>query len=180
VQLVQAPPFSASLDFDPPLPCEADSFIVELNYTGLGEDSLLWSMGDGSTFTTDSVFYLYSDPGTYTISLVAYNFLCNDETISSDVEFIEVTETTGFIPNVFTPNGDGMNDELEFVGIDQTAEYSIKIFNRWGKMVYEGTDAMAHWDGTGHNNGVYFYELRYTDICSEEERLVTGYVTLFK
>ena len=81
---------------------------------------------------------------------------------------------------MFTPNGDGWNDELEFVGIDQTAEYSVIIYNRWGRKVYEGTDALAHWDGGGQNEGVYFYILKYTDICSSEEKIVNGYVTLLK
>ena len=73
-----------------------------------------------------------------------------------------------------------MNDELEFVGIDQTAEYSVKIYNRWGRKVYEGTNALAHWDGGGHDAGVYFYILKYSDICSHEEKVVNGYVTLLK
>ena len=91
-----------------------------------------------------------------------------------------MTSSEGIIPNVFTPNGDGMNDKLEFIGIDATQEYSVQIFNRWGEKVYEGTDALAHWDGGGHNEGTYFYILRYTDVCSNEEKLVKGTVTLLR
>ena len=113
--------------------------------------------------------------------MTAYNYLCNFiETISNEVTFTEITSTTSIIPNVFTPNGDNWNDELEFVGVDQTQDYSIKIYNRWGSKVYEGTNALAHWDGGGHDEGVYFYVLKYTDLCSDEEKIVNGYVTLFK
>jgi len=182
VTLTQAPPFSASLDFDPPPPCGMDSFIVELKFTGTGADSLYWDMGDGTQFiNVDSATYIYSDPGTYTITFYAFNELCQfSSTISNEVTFIEFTETKNIIPNVFTPNGDGINDKLEFIGIDQTQEYSIKIYNRWGNKVYEGTDALSHWDGGNSKAGTYFYELIYTDICSDEKKLITGYVTLLK
>ena len=182
VQLIIAPPFSATLDFTPPPPCGIDSFLVTLNFTGTGADSLVWDMGNGIQFINiDSTTYLYPVAGTYNITMTAYNYLCNFiETISNEVTFTEITSTTSIIPNVFTPNGDNWNDELEFVGVDQTQEYSIKIYNRWGRKVYEGTDALAHWDGGGHDEGVYFYVLKYTDLCSDEEKIVNGYVTLFK
>ncbi len=183
VVLTVAPPFSATLDFDPPLPCSSlDSFTVDLLFTGSGADSLVWDLGDGTQITNiDSLTYLYSNSGTYTVTMTAYNFLCNFvETIQNEVTFIDFKGTESIIPNVFTPNGDGMNDELQFVGIDQTAEYSIQIFNRWGNKVYEGTDALAHWDGTGHDDGTYFYILKYTDVCSSEEKMEKGTVTLLK
>ena len=182
VLLTLAPPFSATLDFTPPPPCGIDSFLVTLNFTGTGADSLVWDMGNGIQFINiDSTTYLYPVAGTYNITMTAYNYLCNFvETISNEVTFTEITSTTSIIPNVFTPNGDNWNDELEFVGVDQTQDYSIKIYNRWGSKVYEGTNALAHWDGGGQNEGVYFYILKYTDICSDEEKIENGYVTLFK
>ncbi|MDF1672440.1 MAG: PKD domain-containing protein [Vicingaceae bacterium] len=182
VQLTKAPPFSATLDFDPPPLCGSDSFLVELNFTGTGADSLVWDLGDGTQIiNVDSTIYIYTLPGTYNITMTAYNFLCNKtQTISNEVIFTEVKTTEGIIPNVFSPNGDGMNDKLEFVGVDGTKDFSVKIYNRWGVSVYEGTDATAHWDGGSHNSGVYFYELKYTDVCNDEEKLVTGYVTLMK
>jgi len=180
VQVTIAPVFSASIDFTPPPPCGVDSFIVELAFTGTGADSLLWDMGDGTQITSNVALYEYSSSGTYIITLVAYNFLCGDKSISNEVTFSDIASTESIIPNVFTPNGDGMNDKLVFIGIDETAEYSIQIFNRWGLQVYEGTDALAHWDGGGHENGTYFYILRYTDFCSNEETMSKGTITLFR
>ena len=117
----------------------------------------------------------------YIITFFAFNELCQfSSTITYEVIFTEFTETESIIPNVFTPNGDGINDQLQIVGIDNTQDYSIKIYNRWGRKVYEGTNALAHWDGGNSKAGTYFYELIYTDICSDEKKLVTGYVTLFK
>lgn len=181
VQITIAPAFAATIDFDPPLPCsDLDSFLVELAFSGVGADSILWDLGDGTQLTTNSVSYVYPNPGTYTITMTAYNFLCGDESVTSEATFTEAVETESIIPNVFTPNDDGVNDKLQFIGIDNTQEYSIQIFSRWGNKVYEGTDALAHWDGNGEKAGTYFYILKYTDDCSKEEQIAKGTVTLFK
>lgn len=186
VLLVQTETFSATLNFDPPPPCGTASFDVELNFTGSGTDSLIWDMGDGTQFINqNSVNYTYSSTGVYPISMTAYNFLCNIvETLSSSVTFTDVESTEGLVPNVFTPNGDGMNDELVFLGVDQTALFELKIYNRWGRLVFETTTGTDNWDGAIDgavaNEGTYFYHLTYTDVCDDEEKIVKGFVTLLK
>jgi gliding motility-associated-like protein len=181
VELVQAPSVNPSINFEPPKPCEMDSFVVDLQFTGSGVDSIAWIMGDGAIFTTNAVHYLYSTAGTYNIVLMVYNELCPHDPVSlGEIQFLEIKETSGIIPNVFTPNGDNWNDELVFVGIDNTQDYSIRIFDRWGRLAYASTDATKHWDGKDASEGTYFYELRYTDVCSSEEKLKTGTVTLLR
>lgn len=181
VQITIAPAFAATIDFEPPPPCSSlDSFLVELAFSGTGADSILWDLGDGTLLTTNTVSYVYGGPGTYTITMTAYNFLCGDETITSEATFTEAKETESIIPNIFTPNGDGLNDRLQFIGIDNTQEYSIQIFSRWGNKVYEGSNALAHWDGNKQKSGTYFYILKYTDNCSKEEKISKGTVTLLK
>ncbi len=182
VTLIQGPTFTATLDFDPPKPCEIDSFDVELKFSGQNADSIYWNMGDGTEFfNIDSVYYLYGNAGTYNVTMSAYNDICNiSETISNEVTFVDIADTEGIVPNVFTPNGDGWNDKLVVTGIDIDEVYNIEIFNRWGTKVYEGSDPENPWDGGDSKDGVYFYKLTYTDLCSGEQRLVTGYVTLLK
>ena len=162
--------------------CEAVNYRVELSAVGSGADSIYWSMGDGMTFEdSTSISYEYLSPGTYNISVSLFNYFCNNVVTETKVaEFIELGETSGIIPNVFTPNGDNWNDELVFVGVDHTQSYSIRIFNRWGRLVFESTDATKNWKGTDDSEGTYFYELRYTDICSNLEKLKTGTVTLLR
>jgi gliding motility-associated-like protein len=58
-----------------------------------------------------------------------------------------------FIPNTFTPNGDGVNDRFYVSGRGLGAVTKMAIYNRWGELVYEGTGARANdpgfgWDGT--------------------------------
>lgn len=63
------------------------------------------------------------------------------------------------LPNVFTPNGDGINDEFKL--IDSKAQcanlFSITVFNRWGQKVYENNRVSFSWDGGKSPDGVYFY-----------------------
>lgn len=170
------------IDFDGSDSCKTKDFEVKLNFDGLGADSLYWNLGDGTQIINEfSIAHIYENPGSYLISMSAFNFLCNiEETTEQEVTFNSFIEIGTIIPNVFTPNGDGLNDELQFFNIDQTAEYSIQIFNRWGAKVYEGTNALAHWDGGDQNEGTYFYVLKYRITCNDEEREVKGTTTLLR
>ncbi len=64
------------------------------------------------------------------------------------------------IPNIFTPNGDGINDLFEFSGFYEPFE--LRIFNRWGNEVYHSEPPGAWWDGGNNPDGVYFFLLRST------------------
>ena len=182
VAIAQAPDLNVSIDYVPPVPCETTNYKVNLDAVGTGADSIFWDMGNGVTFIdSTSIDYEYPTFGSYNISVTLFNFFCN-QTLTKTMlaEFMEPKETKGIVPNVFTPNGDNWNDKLVFVGVDNTQEFSIKIFNRWGRLMFESDDATSHWDGIDASEGTYFYELKYTDICSTEQKLVTGTVTLLR
>ena len=55
--------------------------------------------------------------------------------------------TKTYVPNAFTPNGDGNNDLFQIYGED-IKTVSMKVFNRWGELVYSTTNSLAGWDGT--------------------------------
>ena len=79
---------------------------------------------------------------------------------------VKVPVISDFVPaNIFTPNGDGLNDFFEIPALPSdfcTAQFaSIKIFNRWGKEVFSSTNTNFKWDGKGVNDGVYFYVIDY-------------------
>ncbi len=79
-----------------------------------------------------------------------------------------------FIPNLFTPNGDGINDQLAVFADCSLAAYHLQIFNRWGGLLFESRDPQERWDGrtAGQrlNNGVYVYRLRYQELVEGEWR----------
>lgn len=79
---------------------------------------------------------------------------------SNEVEIIP--PVVYYIPNAFTPNGDGLNDTFGLIG-EGITEYTIQIFNRWGNLVFESKNLKNQWDGTYHNEkseiGVYVYKI---------------------
>ena len=77
-----------------------------------------------------------------------------------------VFEALLFVPNTFTPNGDGDNDFFYPKGAN-IREYNMIIFNRWGELVYESNDFDNKWDGTFNGkpcpDGTYVWRIRYSD-----------------
>ena len=62
-------------------------------------------------------------------------------------------------PNIITPNGDKKNDSLAFTNLEFYPGSSLKIYNRWGNMVYESSDYKNDWQGGEHSDGTYYYVL---------------------
>jgi len=88
-----------------------------------------------------------------------------------------------FLPNSFTPNGDGLNDSFFPVGDKISVEnYSFKIFNRWGELIFSTNDFNEKWDGTYQNNALssdaYIWKIDLVDSQSGEEKSLKGYVLL--
>lgn len=89
-----------------------------------------------------------------------------------------------YIPNVFTPNGDNVNDEFyPVLHTDQFHSYNLKIFDRWGTLVFESVDRDTGWNGkyrNGHMHpGVYTYLILY-DSCENGRVIKSGDVTLIR
>jgi gliding motility-associated-like protein len=90
-----------------------------------------------------------------------------------------------FIPNVFTPNQDGKNDNLEIKTGTTLIDPIFLIYDRWGKKVYETTDIEKRWNGDYPNNlqgdlAIYFYLLKYKCAVNNKEYVKKGDVLLAK
>lgn len=88
-----------------------------------------------------------------------------------------------FVPNVFSPNNDGVNDLFGPIPYGHISVFKMEIFNRWGQLVFASFDISKHWDGTYHSKPaqgeVYFYVI--TASCMGEEELIRkGDVTLIR
>lgn len=108
---------------------------------------ICWNPDDCDVFLQDS----------YNVTLISLAMRC-DSTIDSLVRnlTINVNKDTAnpFVPNVFSPNGDGKNDFFELPEFEHDRCYdnlNIKIYNRWGTLVYESDDPLFKWDGTNTN-----------------------------
>ncbi len=103
-----------------------------------------WSFGDGDSSTQVNPVHQYNATGTFNACLVAYNqFGCTD-TVCTAVQAI-VTPLIA-VPNAFSPNGDGVNDEVKVRGY-AIGKMIFRIYNRWGQMVFQTTDRNQGWDG---------------------------------
>jgi gliding motility-associated-like protein len=122
-----------------------------------------WTFGDGGTSTAQNPTHTFAAPGVYTVTEVVTdaNGCHNTFTLT-----IEVHELPSFldIPNVFTPNGDGNNDnwQVHYQGI---SSYDVRIYDRWGVMMTELFAPAQGWDGRTSGglvavSGTYYYILK--------------------
>jgi gliding motility-associated-like protein len=104
--------------------------------------------------------YTFSEPGSYRVVCAVNNATCASDSMEVTVA---VAESYLAVPNVFTPNGDGKNDEFR-VAYRSLRDFHIWVYNRWGKLVYESTDPARGWDGNINGRpateGAYFYVVR--------------------
>jgi gliding motility-associated-like protein len=126
-----------------------------------------WS--DGSDNATLSV----TETGVYQVSVTDSNGC----TANASISIVECGEYA--IPNVFTPNGDGVNDEFGVFFSGNVMVQSMRIYNRWGKLVY---DSPEKWDGTyegePHPSDVLIYQIIVQTPTGVEE--VKGQLTLLR
>jgi gliding motility-associated-like protein len=80
-------------------------------------------------------------------------------------------------PNVFTPNGDGVNDRYEIPYLDRYISAQLIVFNRWGEMVFKDDEYYGNWDGGRLSDGVYFYVLKCKGYW--EEDVFRGSVSIY-
>jgi len=139
-----------------------------------------WNFGNGETETTNnlnSTQTIYGTEGTYIVTLTAISAAgCTDVTT---VIINVYPECTVSVPNVFSPNGDGINDELG-VNCSQTlTKMNMQIFDRWGKKVIELTDPTQTWDGGDNSEGTYYYVLS-AEAFNGVMHSLNGFITLSK
>lgn len=146
--------------------------------------SYSWDFGDGGTSGDANPIHTYDNDGKYTVKLTVVDEFGCEKTITK-TDYISVEEYLNlWIPNAFSPNGDGLNETFFIKGrLISTA--SIWIYDRWGGKVFEAIDNIDfEWNGKDMQNndlpeGVYAYRIKYT-IYSGETKEIKGTVTIIK
>jgi gliding motility-associated-like protein len=157
--------------------------VIEIVNTTTGADTWNWNFGDTQT---DSVSapkqHAYADTGTYTITLITttqYN--CSDTAYQTAI--VE-PDFTFYIPNAFTPDGDGINDTFTGKGIF-IKNFEMMIFDRWGNLIYKTEAIDKPWDGRANGGkemaqrDVYVYAVIVTDFKNVKHKY-RGTVTLVR
>ncbi len=157
--------------------------------TSTGAVSYEWNFGDNSGVIIDdnpAHAFPSDEAGEYSVRLIAISpFGCRDTSYQN----ITVDESLiVYIPNSFTPNADEFNNTFTpqfFSGIDPQT-FNMKIFNRYGQLIFESNDASQGWDGdfgAGRgltNTGVYTYKIEFSTSTKDEKKLIVGNVNLLR
>ena len=111
---------------------------------------------------------------------------CRVLTDEIELNFTNCTICQVFVPNAFSPDFNGYNDYFRPYSNCLLENYSLKIFNRWGALVFESSDINTGWDGRFQNkdvnNGVYVYllEFQFNQMGETIEKRLSGDVTVVK
>lgn len=151
---------------------------------GKGFENYIWSINGVIESDTSILSYDFKELGNYTIRLESIDSACGYFFFDEQTIEINDKDYTVLMPNVFTPNADGNNDEFGLIGDypeNFFNEFTFKVFNRWGVELFSTSESIGKWtgffDGERLSEGVYYYVLNYSDICgnSSEEK---GFVHL--
>tara|TARA_Y100000385_G_scaffold112047_1_gene116236 strand:- start:2034 stop:5165 length:3132 start_codon:yes stop_codon:yes gene_type:complete len=160
-----------SPDFDT-VKCDITNLEVELEVTvegGTGDYTYLWSNGK-----TENKISVDINPGAYSVTVTDEN-LCNEDAV-----FHVAVISSDCIPNVFSPNDDGSNDVWNLEDAFFYADSKVKVFNRYGKLVFKSEDN-TFWDGKTRSgddaeDGAYFYVI---DLGNDLKK-IKGTVTIIR
>ncbi len=142
--------------------------------------SYYWDFDNDEYSTATNPTNTYAQEGEYLVTLVATDALgCTDTTTKP---FTVHPEYFGYVPNAFSPNGDGINDIFRgsFVGIKESQMY---IFNRWGEIIYQSSSTRAFWDGTENGKEVPLDAYIYKYIVKDYSNITheyTGHVVIIR
>jgi gliding motility-associated-like protein len=146
-----------------------------------GATGCLIDWGDGTITACDSIHHTYISTGTFTIKVVVENDAgCSDSAFAT---VLIRPEYSIYIPNAFTPDGDGLNDafRLVYAGIEN---FSLRIYDRFGQEIFSGTDPLTGWDGQYKGQpcpvGTYVYKIIFTDTSTGLQRVFSGTVMLLR
>lgn len=125
-----------------------------------GEEGLSIDIGEAGSYSAN----LKSEGCWYTDSIKVSYESCNCKMV---------------VPNVFTPNGDGINDQFELSTNCEVLSFSMNVYNRWGNFVFSSNQWNTFWTGENHLPGVYFFVSEY-QLANGKTEVVKGHVTLVR
>ena len=153
-----------------PTPCfifaTSDDVNMVITNCTHGDNTYFWDFGDGVTSTETHPVHEYMDPGRYSVSMIVSDEHNCIDSLRQDY----VINGPVYIANAFTPNGDGINDEICLIGKTvQNQEFFWAIYDRHGSLVFSSYNPEICWDGTLANgkdaiSGVYVYRIKYRDV----------------
>jgi gliding motility-associated-like protein len=175
-----------SFSFNNAIECAQQNSTLRLN-TNVDVQQLVWRIDGQEVFTSDSntpLDFAFSEPGIYQVE-VEVQSNCGNDLLSAEITIAacESAENFIFVPNTFTPNGDGLNEVFQPIISGSFNNYRFFIYNRWGQRVFETEQYGKPWlggaDGYYVADGTYYYQITYTDARGAGV-VRTGHVTILR
>ena len=172
-------------DFDHIIDNSAEDASVQFIDQSIGAVQWNWSFGDGNSSTEQNPLHIYNGPGTYYVELL----VTSGDGCTSSISYTVVIQDNLYIyvPNAFTPDGNGINDVfIPVVSGVRADDYELLIFDRWGGLVFETDKIYEGWDGTFADSdtdvqdGIYVWKLNVKDEYNAEKITKIGHVSVFR
>jgi gliding motility-associated-like protein len=138
--------------------------VVQFNDQSMGAVQWAWDFAHGAGSSTEpSPDFEFTDVGCFPVLLTVTSVDGCRDTDSLEVCIRDIFNV--YIPDCFTPDGDGLNEVLRVSGPTQLSatDFRFSIFDRWGHTVYDSIDPQQGWDGSGSSTGVYPWRIHYLD-----------------
>ena len=171
----------ADFHYGPGLPIENDQ--IDFNDASLGLQINSWSWyfaADAHSSTLQNPKYIFEVAGIYPVALVISNKWNCKDTIVKPIVIGE--DFSIYVPNAFTPNGDGINDTFQPKG-HGIVQYDLMVFDRWGEKLFHTTDFFKGWDGIFKGelskDDTYVWQIVVKNTLGKSKSL-KGIVTLVK
>ena len=158
------------------LPVEVSLMDPVVEIEDHAEGAVEWSYTiQDAEYLTPEFKYEFEDGGQFPIlQQVFTEHGCSDSTI----RVVTVSDHLLYVPNTFTPDGDGVNDTWA-PSVRGARLFELFVFDRWGREVFSTTDPRAEWTGEGEEQGVYQYTIRLAEYGADRKEY-SGHVTLLR
>ena len=157
----------SDFDIDPLLiALDPAEFIIECDLENLDVDIIADAIGGTAPYTyawsngsTENSINMSLSPGNYSVTIMDNN-ACTEDT-----SFVIATISSDCIPNVFTPNGDNINDTWNLENTFLYSDSEIRVYGRYGRLIFKSIGYSTAWDGKNENGndvteGAYFYHIK--------------------
>ena len=144
-----------------------------------------WSFGDGGISDQASPQHIFTNPLRTTVYPVRYSVTDSFGCTHSTQKTIRIYSSCFLaVPTAFTPNGDGLNDQLYPLNAVKAEELDFRVYNRWGQLMYQTSNWKKGWDGNFKGRqqgpGAYVWFLSFVDRDSKERRQMKGTAVLIR
>lgn len=156
VTVYPLPDVDFSVDPAEGIVAQSIQFTDETAFQGNPTGTWFWSFGDEGQSTDANPVFAFSDPGLIDVCLTVETGVgCS----STHCESVTIAPAELVLPNIFTPNNDGINDVLAIEFINQFPGNVLTVYNRWGNVVFEAENYNNQWAAPDVPDGTYFYTI---------------------